>query len=71
MAMHGMAERKLSVDLVAIATPHSGSRQIARFLEVTDDRCGCSFRYSHIGRNVADSGGWIGVDALQHVRVIR
>lgn len=64
MAVQRMTKRKLVVNLVTVATSVARLCQIARLLEVTDNRRNRSFRDPDHGRDVSKSGGWIAGNAL-------
>jgi hypothetical protein len=70
MAVLGVAERELRVDVVAVAAPVARGGQVAGLLEVLDD-LGCgSFGDGDLEGDVAEPDRRVGGDGLEDVGVV-
>ena len=67
----GMTERETVVDLVAVAASVAGLGQITRCLEVLDDMRRRSFGDADARCDIPEPRAGIGIDALEHVGVVR
>lgn len=71
MAVLGVAERKLRMHPVVVAAPTASLREVPGVLEVLHDVRRRPFGDADGGSDVSEPHGGIGVDALEHVRVVR
>ena len=71
VAVLGVAQRKLVVNFVAVATSVAGLGEIAGSLELADDLRRGSLRDADGDGNVTEAHDGIRRDAFQHVRVVR
>ena len=71
IAVEGVSERHLSVELVVVTAPFANPHEISRLLEFGDDSLGCTLCDLHAGRNITQPDRRILRQTHENVRVIR